>query len=217
MSVQTDDLGQFRLYGLTAGDYSVVAETRGPTFVPPNAPAGDRGRQDRIHDDLLPRHRGRRIRGARARPGRRGNARDRNPHGDRSAVPRLGLGDGFPGAPTRAHRRPAAASDGRRLGLERLWLLDRRTGTLPDAEHPAGHLPARRAAASGAVQPRRHQERAGRDGQRGADRLVRPGQRADPDHARGDDYRPDRLRTGPAAARDRSRSASTRRPAIPTT
>jgi protocatechuate 3,4-dioxygenase beta subunit len=36
---QTDDLGQFRLYGLNAGDYFVVAEARGPTFVPPNAPA----------------------------------------------------------------------------------------------------------------------------------------------------------------------------------
>ena len=35
---QTDDLGQFRIYGLTPGDYAVVAEARGPTFVPPNAP-----------------------------------------------------------------------------------------------------------------------------------------------------------------------------------
>lgn len=35
---QTDDLGQFRIYGLNAGDYVVVAEARGPTFVPPNAP-----------------------------------------------------------------------------------------------------------------------------------------------------------------------------------
>lgn len=35
---QTDDLGQFRLYGLTPGDYSVVAEARGDTFVRPNAP-----------------------------------------------------------------------------------------------------------------------------------------------------------------------------------
>jgi protocatechuate 3,4-dioxygenase beta subunit len=35
---QTDDLGQFRLYGLQSGDYVVVAEARGPTFVPPNAP-----------------------------------------------------------------------------------------------------------------------------------------------------------------------------------
>ena len=35
---QTDDLGQFRLYGLQSGDYTVVAEARGPTFVPPNAP-----------------------------------------------------------------------------------------------------------------------------------------------------------------------------------
>lgn len=34
---QTDDLGQFRLYGLTPGDYVVVAEARGPTYVPPNA------------------------------------------------------------------------------------------------------------------------------------------------------------------------------------
>lgn len=34
---QTDDLGQFRLYGLTPGDYTVVAEARGPTFVEPNA------------------------------------------------------------------------------------------------------------------------------------------------------------------------------------
>ncbi len=35
---QTDDLGQFRLYGLVPGDYTVVAEARGNTFVPPNAP-----------------------------------------------------------------------------------------------------------------------------------------------------------------------------------
>jgi protocatechuate 3,4-dioxygenase beta subunit len=35
---QTDDLGQFRLYGLQSGDYVVVAEARGNTFVPPNAP-----------------------------------------------------------------------------------------------------------------------------------------------------------------------------------
>jgi hypothetical protein len=37
-SAQTDDLGQFRLYGLTPGDNVVVAEARGPTFVQPNAP-----------------------------------------------------------------------------------------------------------------------------------------------------------------------------------
>ena len=35
---QTDDLGHFRLYGLLPGDYAVVAEARGPTFVAPNAP-----------------------------------------------------------------------------------------------------------------------------------------------------------------------------------
>jgi protocatechuate 3,4-dioxygenase beta subunit len=35
---QTDDLGHFRLYGLSPGDYVVAAEARGPTFVPPNAP-----------------------------------------------------------------------------------------------------------------------------------------------------------------------------------
>lgn len=35
---QTDDLGQFRLFGLAPGDYLVAAEARGPTFVPPNAP-----------------------------------------------------------------------------------------------------------------------------------------------------------------------------------
>jgi protocatechuate 3,4-dioxygenase beta subunit len=35
---QTDDLGQFRLFGLTPGEYNVVAEARGNTFVQPNAP-----------------------------------------------------------------------------------------------------------------------------------------------------------------------------------
>jgi protocatechuate 3,4-dioxygenase beta subunit len=35
---QTDDLGQFRLYGLTSGEYTIVAEARGNPFVPPNAP-----------------------------------------------------------------------------------------------------------------------------------------------------------------------------------
>ena len=34
----TDDLGQFRLFGLAPGDYTVVAEARGNTFVQPNAP-----------------------------------------------------------------------------------------------------------------------------------------------------------------------------------
>lgn len=38
MSAQTDDLGHFRLYGLTPGEYVVVAEAREATFVPPNAP-----------------------------------------------------------------------------------------------------------------------------------------------------------------------------------
>jgi hypothetical protein len=37
MGGQTDDLGQFRLYGLAPGEYGVVAEARGPTFVQPNA------------------------------------------------------------------------------------------------------------------------------------------------------------------------------------
>jgi hypothetical protein len=35
---QTDDLGQFRLFGLSTGDYLVAADARGPTFVAPNAP-----------------------------------------------------------------------------------------------------------------------------------------------------------------------------------
>jgi protocatechuate 3,4-dioxygenase beta subunit len=35
---QTDDLGQFRLFGLPPGDYTIAAEARGNTFVPPNAP-----------------------------------------------------------------------------------------------------------------------------------------------------------------------------------
>ena len=34
----TDDLGQFRVYGLNPGDYAVVAEARPNTFVQPNAP-----------------------------------------------------------------------------------------------------------------------------------------------------------------------------------
>jgi protocatechuate 3,4-dioxygenase beta subunit len=34
----TDDLGQFRIYGLTPGDYAIVAEARPNTFVQPNAP-----------------------------------------------------------------------------------------------------------------------------------------------------------------------------------
>jgi hypothetical protein len=35
---QTDDLGQFRLYGLQPGDHAVVAEAMRFNFVPPNAP-----------------------------------------------------------------------------------------------------------------------------------------------------------------------------------
>ena len=34
----TDDLGQFRLFGLDPGSYAVVAEARGNTFAAPNAP-----------------------------------------------------------------------------------------------------------------------------------------------------------------------------------
>lgn len=34
----TDDLGQFRLWGLSPGEYVVVADARGNTFVAPNAP-----------------------------------------------------------------------------------------------------------------------------------------------------------------------------------
>ena len=34
--VQTDDLGQFRLFGLQTGEYLVVAEARNMTFAPPN-------------------------------------------------------------------------------------------------------------------------------------------------------------------------------------
>jgi protocatechuate 3,4-dioxygenase beta subunit len=37
-TVSTDDLGQFRLFGLQPAEYLVVAEARGPTFVQPNAP-----------------------------------------------------------------------------------------------------------------------------------------------------------------------------------
>jgi hypothetical protein len=37
-TTQTDDLGQFRLFGLQPGDYVVVAEARAQTFVAPNAP-----------------------------------------------------------------------------------------------------------------------------------------------------------------------------------
>jgi protocatechuate 3,4-dioxygenase beta subunit len=36
--MSTDDLGQFRLWGLSPGDYVVVADARGNTFVAPNAP-----------------------------------------------------------------------------------------------------------------------------------------------------------------------------------
>lgn len=35
---QTDDLGQFRIYGLQPGEHAVVAEASRYTFVPPNAP-----------------------------------------------------------------------------------------------------------------------------------------------------------------------------------
>jgi protocatechuate 3,4-dioxygenase beta subunit len=37
-NAQSDDLGQFRMFGLAPGDYLVAAEARGNTFVPPNAP-----------------------------------------------------------------------------------------------------------------------------------------------------------------------------------
>ena len=37
-TASTDDLGQFRIFGLVPGEYGVAAEARGNTFVPPNAP-----------------------------------------------------------------------------------------------------------------------------------------------------------------------------------
>ena len=37
-NASTDDLGQFRMFGLQPGEYQVLAETRGGTYVPPNAP-----------------------------------------------------------------------------------------------------------------------------------------------------------------------------------
>jgi protocatechuate 3,4-dioxygenase beta subunit len=37
-SAQTDDLGQYRLYGLAPGDYAIAAEAQRNSFVPPNAP-----------------------------------------------------------------------------------------------------------------------------------------------------------------------------------
>jgi protocatechuate 3,4-dioxygenase beta subunit len=37
-SAQTDDLGQYRLFGLPPGEYTVIAEARLNTFVQPNAP-----------------------------------------------------------------------------------------------------------------------------------------------------------------------------------
>ncbi len=39
----SDDLGQFRLFGLNTGEYVVVAEGRGSMFVPPNAPPETEG------------------------------------------------------------------------------------------------------------------------------------------------------------------------------
>lgn len=43
---QTDDLGQFRLFGLQPGEYAIVAEARMNTFMPPNMaqPDGDEDR-----------------------------------------------------------------------------------------------------------------------------------------------------------------------------
>jgi protocatechuate 3,4-dioxygenase beta subunit len=37
-NAQTDDLGQFRIFGLPPADYVVAAEARGNTFIAPNAP-----------------------------------------------------------------------------------------------------------------------------------------------------------------------------------
>jgi protocatechuate 3,4-dioxygenase beta subunit len=37
-NAQTDDLGQFRMFGLTPGDYTIAAEARGNNYVAPNAP-----------------------------------------------------------------------------------------------------------------------------------------------------------------------------------
>ena len=45
-TVSTDDLGQFRLFGLQPADYIVVADARGPTFVQPNA--GPEREEDKI-------------------------------------------------------------------------------------------------------------------------------------------------------------------------
>ena len=43
---QSDDLGQYRIYGLAPGEYTIVAEGRMNTYVPPNAPP--ESEEDRI-------------------------------------------------------------------------------------------------------------------------------------------------------------------------
>jgi hypothetical protein len=52
---QTDDLGQFRLYGLQSGEFVVAAEARGNTFVPPNGPQEPDGDQTGFMTTYFPR------------------------------------------------------------------------------------------------------------------------------------------------------------------
>ena len=86
--VQTDDLGQFRIFGLQSGEFVVAADARNNTFVSPNSPQSEAD-QVGFMTTSLP-WRDRRERGpARASSRRDGDVRRGNQGGEWSSVSRL--------------------------------------------------------------------------------------------------------------------------------
>ena len=73
---QTDDLGQFRVYGLQPGEYAVAAEAIRYNFVPPNAPPETEEDKIGFVTTYYPGTAGRRVGAARAHPHRHGDAGD---------------------------------------------------------------------------------------------------------------------------------------------
>ena len=149
-STQTDDLGQFRIYGLQPGDHAVVAEGMRNTFVPPNAPpeteedkigfvttyypgTADEGAAQRVRARVGTETPGIEIRLLQDRLYRISGSRGR-----------------FAGSASAARQR---SDDAPNTGHDRWWgielrLQHRREGAVPDAERCIGQLPPDRQADS---------------------------------------------------------------------
>ena len=181
---QTDDLGQFRLYGLQPGEHAVVAEAMRYNFVQPNAPPETEEDKIGFVTTYYPGTPDEAVGATRARP--------------RSAPRRRALKSGWrrivsiasPGASSihKAVRCPSERSGraphgGRNERYVELRLLDRRARAVSDAERSGGELPPDRQADSPVHS--RTADRSGRNGQPSTDdRRRRYRERAGDDDAR---------------------------------